>query len=264
MTRNTADDTTAEGAQGAPAGVREPHPAAPWWDHHSYWEACARDARRWDREWWTPHIVGAGLRSDAFAMASVLIFGGAPYEGNDPDHVHYRDRIAATARTLGRGLQPRPRAHQAGPAGLTLLGAHVAARVVIARLAAVSDVGLIEAERLRAALWPSATVARAPSATQTLALDLVRTTRTFGVRGVRGLRELVALGTADSDVYPAAVHHLLRFLVTPGAGDRDECRDALAAVMADGSTDPTKPTTPPTRTPTTDPPATTDPEGWPS
>src|SRR5690606_38213926 len=120
---------------------------------------------------------------------------------------------------------------------LPLLAAHLVARDLAT---ATDDDGSVWSTLLGeyiSALWPAVDQAARPDDIPNLALRLRRAMDELGLDGeVRGLPELVRLGTVPADAYPAAVTHLLRAVVRQDWGiDARARRGRVLATMLAGN-----------------------------
>jgi len=148
-----------------------------------------------------------------------------------------RQAYAEAAPRLGRSLGAT--GHAALYVGVPLLAAHLVARDIAT---ATDDGGGMWSTLLGeyiSALWPAVDRAEHPEGILQLALRLRRAMDELGLDGeVRGLPELVKLGTVPADAYPAAVMHLLRVIARQDWGiDARARRGRVLATMLAGIAD---------------------------
>jgi len=197
-----------------PEWAREHLKRVPAWAH-PYW-ATTRD-----HVWWlgTTILADAALRGPG-------------------DKELARQAYADTAPRLGRSLGAT--GHAALYVGVPLLAAHLVARDIAT---ATDDDGSVWSTLLGeyiSALWPAVDQAARPDDIPNLALRLRRAMDELGLDGeVRGLPELVRLGTVPADAYPAAVMHLLRVIARQdwGIDARERRGRVLATMLASGGRD---------------------------
>jgi len=142
-----------------------------------------------------------------------------------------RQAYADAATRLGRSLGAT--GHAALYVGVPLLAAHLVARDIAT---ATDDDGGMWSTLLGeyiSALWPAVDQAARPDDIPHIALRLHRMVRELRLE-VRGLPELVRLGTVPADAYPAAVMHLLRVARQDWGDDARARRGRVLATMLAG------------------------------
>jgi len=197
------------------------------------------DALEDDPEWAREHLkrvpawahpYGATTRDHVWWLGSTILADAALRGPGDGELA--RQAYADAATRLGRSLGAT--GHAAPYVGVPLLAAHLVARDIAT---ATDDDGGVWSTLLGeyiSALWPAVDRAEHPEGILQLALWLRRIAE-LKLDGVRGLPELVRLGTVPADAYPAAVMHLLRVIARQDWGiDARERRGRVLATMLAG------------------------------
>ena len=182
--------------------------------------------------WAVPY--GTSQTNHAYAYGLTILMGAALHT---PNGETARRAVAEAATSIGHHLGAGD--WGAPYVGVPLLAAHLVARGIAT--ATGDDGGGVWSTLLEeyiSALWPAVDRAEHPEGILHIALRLRRMLAELNLDGVRGLPELVKLGTVPADTYPAAVMHLLRVIARQDWGiQARERRGRVLATMLAGIAD---------------------------
>ncbi|MEU8279795.1 hypothetical protein ACFYOK_04645 [Microbispora bryophytorum] len=145
------------------------------------------------------------------------VLASAAIEADKTDAAYDRGeeiRQAYVDAAVAIGERFRAEGWRAAYIGIPLLAANLATRSIIAGMREADQLWDEQTETLldslRRTLWPLVEKAAHPGEVLSIGLALQRRVQQVGVADVRGLMDLIRLGTVDKSRYPVAVMHLLR------------------------------------------------------